>query len=50
MLLTRVLHVDENAWSTTQMRPETLLVMFEIARALSPRCSMYRKKISHVEI
>ena len=50
MLLTRVLHVAENACRTTQISPDTLRVMFEMARALSPRCSMYRKNMNHVEI
>ena len=50
MLLTRVLHVAENAESTTHMSPDTLLVMFDIASARSPRCSMYMKNMNHVVI
>ena len=49
MLLTSVLHVDENACRTTHISPDELRAMFETANARSPRCSMNRKKISQLD-
>ena len=49
MLLTRVLHVDENAISTTHISPETFLTMLDTASERSPRCSTKRKNMNHVD-
>ena len=43
MLLTSVLQVEAKASVTIQSSPDTPLTMFETARDLSPRCSIYTK-------
>ena len=50
MLLTSVLHVDENAASIIQSSPDTPLTMLDTASERSPRCSIYRKNMNQVEI
>ena len=49
MLLTSVLQVDENACRTTHISPDAPLAMLDMARARSPRCSMKRKNMNHVD-
>ena len=41
--------MDENAERTIHSSPDTLLTMLEIANERSPRCSMYRKNMNHVD-
>ena len=41
-----MLQVDEKACSTTHMIPDELRAMLETANALSPTCSIYKKKIN----
>ena len=50
ILLTKVLHVEEKAASIIHNRPDIARTIFDIARGRSPRCSIYRKNISHVNM
>ena len=49
-LLTSVLHVDAKAIRTIHIRPEIFLIILDTARALSPVCSINRKKMNQVEM
>lgn len=49
MLLTNELQVEANATTIINRNPDRLRITLVIARARSPRCSIYTKKMNHVE-
>ena len=48
-LLTRLVQVDESAMMAMKGKDDMLRMMFDTAREVSPRCSIERKKMNHVE-